>query len=71
MGEDASRELTPHRASASAATRAELESAYSPEVFESTLGTEFAAGEIFGILDGTGKSARVTHLWAGASCNMR
>ena len=71
VGEDASRELSTASGLGIGSTRAELESAYSPEVFESTLGTEFSAGEIFGILDGTGKSARVTHLWAGASCNMR
>ena len=52
-------------------TRAELESAYKAEVAESTLGTEFAAGELFGILDGTGPEAKITHLWGGTSCNMR
>ncbi|MGI8611991.1 MAG: hypothetical protein ACR2KH_06965 [Sphingomicrobium sp.] len=52
-------------------TRAELESAYEAKVFESTLGTEFAAGDLFGILDGKGAGAKVTHLWAGTSCNMR
>lgn len=52
-------------------TRAELEAAYDAEVFDSTLGTEFAAGEIFGILDGTGPSAKIAHLWAGTSCTMR
>ena len=71
VGEDAGPELTTASGLGIGTTRAELESAYSPEVFESTLGTEFAAGEIFGIFDGPGKSARVTHLWAGASCNMR
>jgi len=52
-------------------TRAELEAAYDAKVFDSTLGTEFAAGELFGILDGPGPKAKVAHLWAGASCNMR
>jgi len=52
-------------------TRAELDSALVAKVFESTLGTEFAAGDLFGILDGTGKAARITHMWAGISCNFR
>ena len=52
-------------------TRAELDSAYAAKVFESTLGTEFAAGDLFGILDGTRPTSRITHMWAGASCNMR
>lgn len=52
-------------------SRAELEAAHDTKVFDSTLGTEFAAGEIFGVLDGTGPKARIANLWAGASCNMR
>ncbi len=52
-------------------TRAELESAYSAKVFESTLGTEFSAGDLFGVLDGTRPTSRITAMWAGASCNMR
>jgi len=50
-------------------TRTELESAYTAEVFESTLGTEFMAGDMSGLLDGTGKQAKITALWAGLSCN--
>ena len=52
-------------------TRAELERAYEAEVFESSLGTEFAAGKLFGLLDGTGARAKITTMWAGASCNFR
>ena len=52
-------------------TRAELEAAYKTEVFDSSLGTEFAAGELFGILEGDGANAKITNLWAGTSCNMR
>ena len=52
-------------------TRTELESAYAAKVFESTLGTEFEAGTLFGLLDGNSARAKITHLWAGASCNMR
>lgn len=52
-------------------TRKQLESAYSAEVFQSTLGTEFLAGDLGGLLDGEGKDAKITHLWAGVSCNFR
>ena len=52
-------------------TRADLDSAYAATVEQSTLGTEFAAGELYGLLDGEGSGARVTALWAGVSCNFR
>ncbi len=51
--------------------RAALEAAYDARIFESTLGTEFTAGALSGLLDGPGKGAQVTHLWAGVSCNFR
>lgn len=40
-------------------------------VFASSLGTEFAAGDLFGLLDGPQPDARVTNLWAGVSCAAR
>ena len=52
-------------------TRPELEAAYTADIRETTLGQEFAAGDIFGVLDGTGPSARINAMWAGASCNFR
>lgn len=52
-------------------TRGELEAAYAADIRETTLGQEFAAGDVFGVLDGTGPSARITALWAGTSCNFR
>lgn len=52
-------------------TRADLDSAYAGTVTQSTLGTEFAAGELYGLLDGEGSGAKVTALWAGVSCNFR
>lgn len=52
-------------------TRAELEAAYSTKISETTLGTEFAAGEIFGILEGKGGAAKITNMWSGTSCNFR
>jgi hypothetical protein len=43
---------------------------------ESTLGTEFYTGGdadngISGLLDGTGKAAKITNLWAGVDCAFR
>lgn len=52
-------------------SRAELESAYAVTVEQTSLGTEFAAGELFGIIEGDGPEARVSAMWAGVSCNFR
>ncbi len=52
-------------------TRQDLEAAYETEVFESTLGTEFAAGELYGLLDSPHLDSPITALWAGTSCNFR
>lgn len=52
-------------------SRAELESAYAAKISETSLGTEFAAGELYGILDGPGQSATITNMWGGLSCNFR
>ncbi len=52
-------------------TRAELEAAYAAKFSETTLGTEFAAGELFGLLDGKGSAAKITNMWGGISCNFR
>ena len=52
-------------------TRHALDAAYDAKVEESTLGTEFRAGDLSGILDGPGPNARVTALWAGVSCAFR
>ena len=71
LGGDDTRKVTTAAGIGLGSTRAELESAYNAKVQESTLGTEFAAGELFGILDGTGANAKITHLWGGTSCNMR
>ena len=52
-------------------SRTDLESAYAADISETTLGTEFAAGELFGLLDGKGKAAKITNMWGGVSCNFR
>jgi len=52
-------------------TRRELEAAYEVQVEETTLGTEFHAGGLEGILDGQGQEARISAMWAGVSCVFR
>lgn len=52
-------------------TRGQLEAAYTVEVIESTLGTEFSTGELFGILSSTKPDATIENLWAGTVCNFR
>ncbi|NBB14989.1 hypothetical protein GVN21_06435 [Caulobacter sp. SLTY] len=41
------------------------------KVEESTLGIEFTAGEVSGLLDQDGPAGKVTTLWAGTSCVFR
>ncbi|MES3035603.1 MAG: hypothetical protein V4813_16495 [Gemmatimonadota bacterium] len=53
------------------ATRALLDSVYSATVSRTSLGEEFSAAELHGVLDGAGSSARITDMWAGASCVAR
>ncbi|HEX8261950.1 MAG TPA: hypothetical protein VF547_03645 [Allosphingosinicella sp.] len=52
-------------------TRAQLATLRGLEVEESTLGTEFRAGGLSGILDSKAPNAKVTHLWGGATCVFR
>jgi hypothetical protein len=53
-------------------TLAEMQSAYEIEVKKTSLGQEFStASGLYGILDGDGKDAKITHLWSGVSCNFR
>ena len=52
-------------------TRAELESAYAASVQRSTLGVEFTAGGLAGLLASDRPDARITNLWAGEVCIAR
>ena len=53
-------------------TRADVEAAYpGATIEESTLGQEFSAEGIGGLLGGAGPDARVTALWAGTTCMFR
>lgn len=53
-------------------TRTELAASFGSVTFQNTsLGLEFAAGDIFGLLEGTGPEAKITHMWAGVSCVAR
>ena len=52
-------------------TRRELEAAHEVAVEQTSLGTEFTAGGIGGVLDGPGPDARITAMWAGVTCVFR
>lgn len=52
-------------------TRADLEDTYAAEIGRSTLGIEFTAGGLAGILESEAPDARVRHLWAGVACLAR
>lgn len=53
-------------------TRAEVENGASvARIASSSLGEEFTAGDVAGLLDSADANARVTHLWAGAVCIAR
>lgn len=53
-------------------TRSALEDSFGSVTFQNTsVGSEFAAGDIFGRLDGAGPEATITDMWAGVSCVAR
>ncbi|NJL47140.1 MAG: hypothetical protein HC929_06050 [Leptolyngbyaceae cyanobacterium SM2_5_2] len=52
-------------------TLAELEDVYSVEIFESSLGVEFYAGQLVGLLTSTQPNAVISDLWAGEVCIFR
>lgn len=52
-------------------SRTELLAAYDAKIEQTTLGTEFNAAGLSGILDSTGPKAKVTNLWSGVNCVFR
>lgn len=52
-------------------TRADLDAAYNATITPSSLGTEFAAGGLYGVLASARADAPITALWAGTSCVFR
>jgi hypothetical protein len=52
-------------------SRAEVAQLAGMEVEDSTLGTEFRAGGLSGLLSSNAADAKVTHLWGGATCVFR
>jgi len=52
-------------------TRAALDSSYTAAVLRTTLGTEFSAGGLQGVLASASPSASITDMWAGTSCVAR
>jgi hypothetical protein len=53
------------------ATRQEIESTYVLNVMQTSLGTEFDAGGLYGLLTSDAADAEVTSLWAGTVCIFR
>lgn len=52
-------------------TREELESVHAVQVARTSLGVEFSAGGLAGVLEGEGGEDRVVALWAGEACLAR
>lgn len=69
--DDAGAKVTTASGVGIGSTRAELESAYDARIGNSTLGVEFTAGDLAGLLDSEKPDARISHLWAGVTCNAR
>ena len=51
--------------------RKDVTGAYDAKIAASSLGEEFTAGELSGLLSGTGPTAKVTAIWSGQVCNFR
>lgn len=71
VGRDADATLATMAGVGIGSPRRELEAAYKVEVFESSLGTEFSTGNLFGILASPEPDAEIEYLWAGTVCNFR
>lgn len=53
------------------ASRSEIEAVHAVQLVESSLGVEFAAGGLSGILSSPRPDGRITSLWAGTTCLAR
>jgi len=71
MGRSASGSIATAAGIGPGSTRAELDSAYNVTVSRTSLGSEFSAGGLYGVLDGASADARITDMWAGVSCVAR
>lgn len=67
----ATHEITTTAGIGPGSTRAELGAAFSATVTQTSLGSEFSAGDLHGVLDGPADGARITDMWAGVSCVAR
>ncbi len=52
-------------------SRRELEAAYAAKFMQTTIGTEFLAGTLGGVLDGAAPTSKITSMWAGTTCIFR
>jgi hypothetical protein len=71
LGKDGAADLRTAAGLGIGSTRTELEAAYAATVNESTLGQEFTAGGLSGILSSPAPDGRVEALWAGVDCVFR
>ena len=71
LGERASPRLTTMAGVGIGTSRADLDAVVAATVAPSTLGVEFEAGGLSGLLSADGPDGRVTDLWAGVSCASR
>ena len=69
--EDAGAKLTTASGVGIGSTRKDVTGAYDADFVESTLGEEFIAGALSGLLSGQEPTARVTAIWSGQVCNFR
>lgn len=69
--EDGSEKPSTLAGIATGTSRSRLESVYTPEFRETSLGLEFSAADIYGVVSGDGVGAEVAALWAGTVCNFR
>jgi len=69
--DDAAAKLSTASGVGVGSTRKDLTGAYDAKIAESSLGEEFTAGDLSGLLSGAGPTAKVTAIWSGQVCNFR